>query len=122
MNKMKNFVLVAACFLIAVIGLGSIYMKKPVATIPPPITIDTKSVIISVSKLMMVPQGDDPIVYEIKDPASLQSQQAFFAGSIVGDQLLVYPKSAKAIIYSPSRNLIVNVGPMNFDQGATSKK
>lgn len=122
MNKMKNFVLVAACFLIAVIGLGSIYMKKPVATIPPPITIDTKSVIISVSKLMMVPQGDDPIVYEIKDPASLQSQQAFFAGSIVGDQLLVYPKSAKAIIYSPSRNLIVNVGPMNFDQGSASKK
>jgi hypothetical protein len=63
---------------------------------------------------MALPEGS-PTVFNIEDPEKLQGQQAFFKGSEKGDQLVVFSESAKAIIYSPSRNIIVNAGPVTFD-------
>jgi hypothetical protein len=79
-------------------------------------TAETASLIKKVQKLMILPDGQTPAVFVIQDPALLSSQQAFFAGSVKGDELLVYSQSGKAIIYSPSRNVIVNVGPVTFDK------
>ena len=69
----------------------------------------------SVSKLMIVPEGE-PIVFDVTDPESLTKQQVFFAGAQKGDKLLIYNDARKAVIYSPSRDIIVNVGPVTFDQ------
>ena len=73
-----------------------------------------------IAELMVLPAGE-PTIFDITDPAQLSSQQAFFAGAQKGDKLLVYSQAAKAIIYSPSRHLIVNVGPVTFDQDKTSQ-
>ena len=71
-----------------------------------------QSLIDQVGKLVILPSGEQPVVATINDAASLIKQQAFYTGAINGDVVLVYQKAAKAIVYSPSRKLIVNVGPV----------
>lgn len=77
---------------------------------------ETIRLVKEVRKIMILPETDVPAVFDIQDPVLLTSQQAFFAGAEKGDKLLVYPQLGKAIIYSPSRRVIVNVGPVTFDQ------
>lgn len=66
----------------------------------------------SVSKHMILPEGDDPVLATVTDAEALIKQQTFFAGAVNGDQLLLFPRSLKAVIYSPSRNRIINAGPI----------
>ena len=70
------------------------------------------SAVAAVGKLMILPKGDEPVLASVTDAEALIKQQAFFTGSVNGDQLLLYPKNLKAVIYSPSRHMIVNVGPI----------
>jgi hypothetical protein len=117
-KKMSNKIVIAgAVLLVLVLAIAAFayrgytksegYTKKKAAA-------ETAETLKDVSKLMILPSGQ-PSIFAVEDPEKLVSQQAFFAGSIKGDQLLVYPEAGKAIIYSPSRGLIVNVGPVTFD-------
>ena len=74
--------------------------------------INQSDLISKVSKLVILPTGEDPAVATINDAASLIKEQVFYKNAINGDIVLVYQKAAKAIVYSPSRNIIVNVGPV----------
>lgn len=65
-----------------------------------------------VGRHMIIPQNDEPVVATVDDPSALIKQQAFFAGSLKGDVVLIFPKTQRAILYSPSRNKIVNAGPV----------
>lgn len=69
-----------------------------------------------VASLMILPQSEVPLIYTIDDPELLRLQQPFFTDAIAGDKLLVYQGAVKAIIYSPERNLIVNVGTIATDR------
>jgi hypothetical protein len=80
---------------------------------------EAATVINNVKDLIVLPEGT-PAIFDVQDPELLVGQQAFFAGVEKGDKLLVYPESAKAIIYSPRRDIIVNVGPVTFDQNESS--
>lgn len=73
-----------------------------------------------VSDLMILPEGDQPVLATITDAKALIAQQTFFAGSVNGDKLLLFPKNMKAVIWSPSRNKIVNAGPI--EQTTNSKQ
>jgi hypothetical protein len=66
----------------------------------------------SVGKLIILPEGDEPVLATVTDAETLIKQQAFFTGAINGDQLLLFPRNLKAVLYSPSRKMIVNVGPI----------
>ena len=70
----------------------------------------------AVSKHMMLPEGDQPVLATVTDAKTLMSQQAFFTGAVNGDELLLFPRSLKAVLYSPSRNIIVNTGPIQQSQ------
>lgn len=65
-----------------------------------------------VGKLVILPTGETPVVATINDAAALIKEQVFYKGAKNGDVVIVYQKAAKAIVYSPSRNIIVNVGPV----------
>ncbi len=65
-----------------------------------------------VSKLIVLPNGEEPVVATITDAAALVKEQPFYVGSQNNDVVLMYQKALKAIIYSPERNIIVNVGPI----------
>lgn len=71
-----------------------------------------KDLLNKVSQLVILPGGEDPVVATINDADALIKQQAFYKGAMNGDVVIVYQKAAKAIVYSPSRNIIVNIGPV----------
>ncbi len=77
-------------------------------------------VLAQVSKLMILPKDESPQVLTINDAAAAIKQQPVFAGSVNGDKVLVYQKAAKAIVYSPSRNIIVAVLPVTIDNNASA--
>jgi hypothetical protein len=65
-----------------------------------------------VSKLIVLPKEETPVIATITDASALMVKEPFYTGSENGDVVLMYQKALKAIIYSPGRNIIVNVGPV----------
>lgn len=68
--------------------------------------------IAAASKLILLPEGEVPLVATIVDVNSLKVEQAFYKDAQNGDRLLLFGESLKAVLYSPDRNIIVNVGPV----------
>ena len=64
---------------------------------------------------MTLPTGESPNVATIIDKDKLKDQ-AFFNNAENGDKVLIYTKAQKAIIYRPSTNKIINVGPITLNQ------
>lgn len=114
------FLAVPALLAAAVIG-GAVYFYGSYTSSPEYIQkkaeAEVQSLVDKVGKKMLLPEGI-PTVFVVSDPQVLISQQAFFAGAEAGDKLLVYTEASKAIIYSESRDMIINVGPITFDQPA----
>lgn len=75
-------------------------------------TADEKKILDKVSKLIVLPENEQPTLFTILNADALTKEQPFFAGSVNGDVLLVYRQSQKAIIYSPTNRKIVNSGPI----------
>jgi hypothetical protein len=68
-----------------------------------------------VGKLTILPAGEKPVLATITDIETLIKEQPFYVGAENGDVVLIYQKSLKAIIYSPKRNIIVNIGPVSIE-------
>ncbi len=77
---------------------------------------DQEKILKDVTKLIMLPTNEAPIISIINNADELIKEQPFFTGAQNGDILLGYRNSLKAIIYSPSRNLIVNAGPIVLNE------
>jgi hypothetical protein len=45
--------------------------------------------------------------------------QAFFANAKNGDRVLVFTKAQEAVLYRPSTNIIITVGPLTMPTSAT---
>ena len=71
---------------------------------------EVADILMKVGKHIVLPEGEIPELATVQDAAALAAEQAFFEGTIDGDKLLIY--SQKALIYSPSRDILVNVGPI----------
>jgi hypothetical protein len=74
-----------------------------------------KITVSEVSKVMVLPAGEQPIPALVKDEAKFADNPAF-AGVKNGDKLLIYQEQRKVIIYRPSTNQIVNVISVAADQ------
>lgn len=70
------------------------------------------------SKLIILPEGETPIMATVIDALALRAEQPFYANVVEGDKVLVYLENQQAIIYSPKRNIVVNVGPIQFQNSA----
>lgn len=81
---------------------------------------ETKAAIEMVGRLIKAPD-EEPVVAVITDISSLLKEQVFYQGASNGDILFIYPKAAKAIIYSADSNKLINVGPVLIgNQGAAA--
>lgn len=69
-----------------------------------------------VGKLMKLP-NEQPTIATVLDKTKLKDQ-AFFKDAENGDKVLVYMDEKQAILYRPSENLIIEVGPVNIDNTA----
>jgi hypothetical protein len=68
-------------------------------------------IIAAVGKIMLLPADETPTLAKVSDPSVLQSQ-AFFKNAAVGDVVVMYPKSLRAILYDPLQGKIIEVGPI----------
>jgi hypothetical protein len=64
--------------------------------------------ILSVEKHLLLPQGEQPQIARVTDLKAL-ANIPFFGNALVGDQVLVYCKSSLSILYSPSRDKVIEV-------------
>lgn len=68
----------------------------------------------AVGKLIVLPQGEEPTLATVSDPEKLRDQP-FFKNAELGDKVLIYSQAKKAILYSPSKNKIIEVAPVNLN-------
>ena len=74
---------------------------------------ETKKILSKVSALIILPEGENPIVSTVIDPKKLKDQP-FFAKANAGDKVLIYTNAKRAILYNPVLNKIVEVAPVNI--------
>lgn len=67
----------------------------------------------AIGELILLPEGEEtPFVFTIQNAEQLAAQEPFYNKANDGDRLIVF--SDRAIIYNPTDNILVNVGPVTF--------
>lgn len=78
-------------------------------------TLSTSDVLARVGQLVELPAGETPTVATVTDLKPLAGE-AFFKDAQVGDKVLIYATSSKAILYRPATNKVINVASLNQEQ------
>jgi hypothetical protein len=116
-NTMTSKRLITVLVILLIIAsAGAVYFYKQSHDATKDPQKDLQQTIQAVGKLMVLPNDEVPTLATVSDPEKLKDQ-AFFAKAQVGDKVLIYTKAHKAILYSPSRNVIVEVSPLNITGG-----
>jgi len=119
-QKIKNFkVLLVIFLLIVLVSLGitaNFYfeMKKAQSVAQLSASEDIQKTIKEVSKLILLPENEEPTVATIQDREKLDGQP-FFNNAKNGDKVLIYSVARKAVLYDPIRKIILEVAPLNID-------
>lgn len=74
-----------------------------------------EAVVAKAEKLIDLPQDEIPTLATVSDPSTLEGQP-FFVNAEKGDQVLLYTNARKAYLYSPSKNIIVEVASLNIGE------
>ena len=82
---------------------------------------ELKQIVAKVDNLIELPSDEEPTLATISDQEKLKDQ-SFFANAQNEDKVLIYAKAGKAILYRPSTNKIVEVAPINLDNGDIDEK
>lgn len=78
---------------------------------------EVQALLDEIGTLIILPSGEEPMVATIEKADELKASESFYENAIDGDKLLVY--SDRAILYSPSRKVIANVGPIYYEDQST---
>lgn len=79
---------------------------------------EVSDLVAKVGKLIILPTNETPTIATVTNADQLRSQE-FFANAENGDKLLAYTQAMEAILYRPSINKIVEVGPIIANQSTT---
>ncbi len=116
--------LIFVSLVVAVIGLGreNKSLKVEIAGLkqnPQELTKqETKELVEKIGKLVLLPADEEPILATVTDKEKLK-EQPLFAKAENGDKLLIYAKTQKAYIYSPSKEMLVDVVSVNIGGSQT---
>ena len=91
------------------VGRYSVYRAHPELTS----SEQAQALLSKVALLMQLPQGETPTMATIQDADRAKQGQPFLVNAQNGDVLIIYGSAAEAILYRPSTNKIINVGPVN---------
>lgn len=69
-------------------------------------------ILAKVGKLINLPQNEQPTMATISDAKAAKQGQPFLKDAQDGDVLIVYPNAAEALLYRPSTDKLVAVGPV----------
>lgn len=79
-----------------------------------------EKVISEVSKLIELPEGEEPVLVEIADREEITENQEFFAKAQNGDVVLIYRLAKKAYLYRPSDKRLINVSSVTINSADNS--
>lgn len=74
-------------------------------------TLSQAEIVSRVAKLMLLPQGEEPVLAAVSDTTAL-SGQSFFKNAKVGDIVLMYGKARRAILYDAKADKVIEVAPI----------
>jgi hypothetical protein len=72
-----------------------------------------------VGKLILLPSDETPTLAKVSDLSALEGQ-VFFKNASLGNIVLMYPKSLRAILYDPIKNKIIEIGPITTTSTSTT--
>jgi hypothetical protein len=72
----------------------------------------------NVGQLIQLPTDETPTMATISDAASAKQGQPFLANAENGDVLIVYQNAGEALLYRPSTNKLIAVGPVDTSSSA----
>ena len=82
---------------------------------------EVKSLVDKVSRLYLIPQGEEPTVATVSDPQILK-EQSFFTLAEKGDKVLIFTRASKAVLYRPSIDKIIEIAPIKNNPLSTIKE
>lgn len=77
--------------------------------------MEQEKLVADISKLTQLPTNEHPTMAKVSDITKLHGQP-FFQNAKNGDVVLIYPKAKEAILYDPTSNKIVQMGPIMVNQ------
>jgi len=101
----KNITIGILTFLLFVSVIGHYTNKNSVSI------LKDQDVIDALVNLMVLPD-EEPTITEISTLSDTLSSQGFYKNVSEGDYLVLFAEARKAVIYRPSDNVIINVGPI----------
>lgn len=72
---------------------------------------ETTSLLEELAQILVLPENETPTIATVTDTSKL-GNQPFFAGAAVGDRVIIYSQSKKAILYRPSDQKVINIAPL----------
>lgn len=119
MKLINILVLISAIFLILGGFVFGVYKYQPdlfrTATNFFKTEVKDDQVISKVKKLMDLPSDETPAIVSLDNVEKLKNQQ-FFKKAEVGDKVVIYAASKRAILYRPSQNKIIDVGVISINE------
>lgn len=110
-NRKSRYVLVVCAVLVVVLVLAGggfwAYKNKQKGTEPDNVQIKRL-----VGLHVILPEGEEPVLATITDKNKLESE--FLKRGQDGDRVLIYSKAKKVIIYRPSIDRVVEIGPVSI--------
>ncbi len=95
--------------IVSSVGWVTTYSKYKVLKNPEIATQEElKEIISRVERFMVLPQDETPTLATVSDPEKLR-EQPFFANAQIGDKVLIYSQSRKAILWRPSSGKIIEL-------------
>lgn len=108
----KPTVILSTLLIIAAIGFAYYYVQYHNVTRNPAADAqkNTDKVVAEISRLMIITDPTGAVLATITDKSKLAGQK-FFDVSQNGDDLVLFPAMSKAVLYRPSVDKIIDVGP-----------
>lgn len=102
-------VVIAVLALAFMAGRASVYRAHPEFTA----IEEGNAILAKVGALMQLPAGETPTIATVKDAATAKQGQPFLASAENDDVIIVYRRAQMAILYRPSSDKIIAVGPVS---------
>lgn len=102
-------IIVAVLVLAFMAGRMSVYRAHPEFTE----NEQSSAILAEVGKLMQLPTNETPTIATVKDAATAKQGQPFLASAENDDVIIVYANAQVAVLYRPSLDKIITVGPVS---------